>query len=87
MTGVEDFVVDRRGSDRLRPQSPFCNEEEGVVIDIWTGCGSVAVSELKLPCVLIWSVGLARGGGTENTRDARRRAAPGATLREAMARA
>jgi hypothetical protein len=35
--------------------------------------------------VLIWSAGAARGGGTENTLDARRRAAPGATLREAIA--
>ena len=83
ITGVEDFVVERRGNDRLRPQSPLCSDACGVVIDICVGCGNVAVSELKGPLVLICPAGGAKGGGTENTLEARRRAAPGAILREA----
>jgi hypothetical protein len=84
MKGVEVFVVDRSGSGRFKPQSPFDNEDGGVVIVRWVGCGRVAVSELKVTVEASSAVGLERGAGMENNRDALRRAPPGETLRVAM---
>lgn len=37
MTGVEVFVVERRGRLRLNPQSPFERDDEGVLIERWVG--------------------------------------------------
>lgn len=44
----------------------------------------VAVSEWKTEVAFASMTGLGRGGGNENTRDARRRAPPGDMLREAI---
>jgi len=74
--GVEVFVVDRRGSDLFRPQSPRAREEGGVVIAWRTGYGRVAVSDcLFSPEKSL--LGFGRGGGRENRRELRRRLAVG----------
>ena len=84
ITGVEDLVVERRGKGRFNPQSPFASDDWGVVMDIWVGCGSVEVSELNPPVDDISPAGRGSGGGIEKTLDARRRAPPGDTLRDAI---
>lgn len=81
ISGVDDLVVDRRGSDRLRPQSPLDNDEGGVVIVRCVGCGRVAELDSNLVVELKLSTGRDKGAGTENMRDALSRAAPGETLR------
>ena len=48
------------------------------------GYGVVAVSELKIEVAEASRLGLGRGGGKENTRDALNRAPPGDMLREAI---
>jgi hypothetical protein len=48
------------------------------------GCGSVAESELKIAVEERSPVGRGNGGGIENTLEARNRAPPGDTLRDAM---
>ena len=84
MNGVEVFVVDRRGKGRLKPQSPRTSEDWGVVIERWIGCGRVAVSELKTAVEERSPAGRGSGGGMEKILDARRRAPPGDTLRDAI---
>lgn len=84
MTGVEVFVVERRGRLRLNPQSPLERDEEGVLIERWVGWGRVALSELKVDCEAISEAGRCKGAGTENIRDALRRAPPGETDRDAI---
>jgi hypothetical protein len=77
-------VVDRSGKGRFNPQSPFMSDDWGVVMDMWMGCGRVAVSESNPPVDDISPAGCGSGGGIEKTRDARRRAPPGDTLRDAI---
>jgi hypothetical protein len=84
-SGVEVFVVDRRGKGRFRPQSPFDSEDGGVVIVRWVGYGRVAVSELFAAVEDRSPIGRGRGTGMENNRDALKRAPPGDTLRVVMA--
>jgi hypothetical protein len=55
-----------------------------VVIVMLTGCGRVAVSESKLVLEERLIIGRGRGGGIENTLDARKSAPPGDVVREAM---
>ena len=84
ITGVDVFVVDRRGKGRLKPQSPLASDDCGVMTERWIGCGRVAVSELNT-AVDERSLGVrGRGGGIEKTLEARNRAPPGETLREAI---
>jgi len=73
-----------RGKGRLKPQSPLARDDLGVVIERWIGCGRVAVSELKMAVEEISLDVWGRGAGMEKTLDARRRAAPGDTLRVAI---
>lgn len=82
MRGVDDFVVDRRGKGRLKPQSPRANDACGVVIERLIGCGSVAVSDVITAVDERSVAGRGRVGGIENILDARRRAPPGDILRE-----
>lgn len=71
--GVDVFVVERKGSDRLRPQSPLLNEDGGVVIVRCMGCGRVPDPAPKPEKVFAWG----SGAGTANIRDALSRAPPG----------
>jgi len=84
MTGVDVLVVDRSGKGRLRPQSPLASDDWGVVIERCMGCGRVAVSELKIAVEERSPAGRGSGGGTEKSLDARSRAPPGDTLRDAI---
>ena len=84
MKGVDVLVVDRRGRGRLKPQSPLFREDWGVVMESWTGCGSVAVSELNIAVDERSTDGRGRGAGIENILDARKRAPPGDILRDAI---
>lgn len=84
MRGVDDFVVDRRGSGRFMPQSPRARDDCGVVIVWRTGCIRVAVSEEKIACDESWSAGLDNLGGIAKILEARRRAPPGDTVRVAI---
>jgi len=68
----------------LKPQSPRTSEDWGVVIERWIGCGRVAVSELKTAVEERSPAGRGSAGGMEKILDARRRAPPGDTLREAI---
>ncbi len=75
--GVEDLVVVFRGSGRLRPQSPVLRDKLVVVMTWRVGYGSVAVSDdLKESS----RYGGGSGGGSENSLEVRRSAAPGDTL-------
>lgn len=86
MNGVDVFVVDRKGRGLLKPQSPLLSEACGVVMERLTGCGSVAVSELKIAVAESSPDDRGSWGGIANTLEARRRAPPGDTLRAAIAR-
>lgn len=68
----------------MNPQSPLAREDCGVVIDWWIGWGRVAVSESKTAFEDRSPIGRGKGGGIENTLDARKRAPPGETLRDAI---
>ena len=84
MMGVDVFVVARKGKGRLKPQSPLFSDAVGVVIERWIGYGRVAVSESNVAEEESAPAGRGRGGGIENTLDARSRAPPGETLRDAI---
>ena len=79
MTGVEVLVVERRGRLRLKPQSPFEREDGGVLMESSTGCGRVAVSELKVTVEANSDAGRWSGAGMANILEALRRAPPGET--------
>lgn len=85
MTGVDVFVVERRGKLRLKPQSPFERDDGCVLMESWVGCGRVALSELKVTVDANSEAGRCNGAGIENMRDALRRAPPGETDRVDMA--
>jgi hypothetical protein len=80
---LDFFEVERAGSGLFRPQSPFANDDRGVMIDALIGWGSVAVSDpwgrrerfSGWTCIAC---------GRENRRDLRSRFAAGDMLAVAM---
>ena len=75
--GVEDLVVDFRGSGRLNPQSPRERDVEGVVTVCRVGYGVVAEEDRFWVAVVTLFFGGFNGAGSENMRDDRSRAPPG----------
>ena len=72
MCGVE-VLVDLCGNALLRPQSPRCLADAGVVMACRIGYGRVAVSDdRRIPVeVMFSSCGCGNGGGSEKSLDER----------------
>ena len=71
---VEERWVERRGSERFRPQSPREWADAGVEMACWTGYGRVAVEDCGLEMKVFEGMnsgGLERGCGREKKREER----------------
>lgn len=84
INGVDVFVVDFKGKDLLRPQSPRERADWVVSIVACIGYGKVAVGESYVEVAVKACAGLGSGGGREKSLDVLRRWAVGDSFPAAM---